>query len=254
MLMARPSNQKTDVRADARAIAILFLAFLIVSPLALAQSRRGGEQQSRRSGPGTGDPDEHLVPWQFLDKGGPLVKGVLVLYWLPASVDEIKHSPLRSSRVLLRDLDRCLGLEVILPDDAAMIDKLGAKGKLPAAYLLDSRGEILRRIESPRGGLRAAAVEQMVTDELAARDEAMYARITEARRRSGNGDKDGAIDLYRKLWDERCLYPFAGTEAQRALKDLGVVVVEPAAAKPVVPAPPVAPPTKTVPPGHPARH
>lgn len=253
MLMAGSSNHTRDLRAGARTIAILFLAFLIVSPLALAQSKRGGGQ-ARRSSPGTGDPEEHLVPWQFLDKGGPLIKGVLVLYWLPASQDEIERSPLRNSRVLVEDLNRCLGLEVILPDDAAMIDKLGAKGKLPAAFLVDSRGEVVRRIESSRGSLRAAAVEQMVTDELAARDEAMYARITEARKRSSNGDKEGAIDLYRKLWDERCLFPLAGTQAQRALKDLGVVVVEPPAPKPVVPTLPVAPPTTTAPPDHPAGH
>jgi hypothetical protein len=29
------------------------------------------------------------------------------------------------------------------------------------------------------------------------------------------------------LWDERCLVPTAGTEAQHALKNLGVIVVEP---------------------------
>jgi len=55
----------------------------------------------------------------------------------------------------------------------------------------------------------------------------MYTRMTEARKRAAGGDKAGAIELYQKLWDERCFFPLAGEQAQHALKDLGVIVVEP---------------------------
>ena len=46
----------------------LFLILVIVAPAAFAQSRQGV-----RSGPGTNNPYESLVPWHFLAKGGALV-------------------------------------------------------------------------------------------------------------------------------------------------------------------------------------
>jgi hypothetical protein len=227
---------------------------LLLSGLpAEAQRSRGGDAP-RRGGPGTGNPDEHLVPWKYAEKGAPLAKATTIgLYWLPASSDEMQKSALRTSRSLLEADLRCVSLLVVLPDDAATIEKLGATGKLPTAVLLDSEGVVIRRAESVRGVLRPAAVEQIVSDELGARDEAMYHDMAEARRRVGSGDSDGAIRLYQKIWDDRCLFPLAGTEAQRALKLLGVTVVEvpkPLAADPGLHLPP---PTTTAPSGTPRK-
>jgi hypothetical protein len=151
----------------------------------------------------------------------------LVLYWLPASSEESENSPLLTSKALIRAADLCVSFEIVLPEDKTTIEKLGATGKLPAALLVGAQGNVLHRVEGVRGRLIPASVERMVTDELNARGETMYARITEAKKRATSGDKAGAIDLYKKLWDERCLFPLAGKEAQHALKDLGVTVVEP---------------------------
>src|SRR5260221_3797879 len=52
----------------------------------------------------------------------------------------------------------------------------------------------------------------------------MFRDITTARKRANAGEKDAAITLYRKIWDDRCLYPLAGQEAQGALKVLGMTV------------------------------
>jgi hypothetical protein len=197
------------------------LLLLILAPEALPQSR------GVRQGPGTGDPYEHLVPWKFLEKGGALVNAPLVLYWLPASAQETETSPLLTSKELVQATDQCINFAVVLPTDTAMIETFGETGKLPAVVLADGKGNVLRRVENSRGRLTVPPVEKMVRDELSSRGETMYARITEAKKRATSGDKDGAIDLYRKLWDERCLFPLAGREAQHALKDLGVIVVEP---------------------------
>lgn len=198
------------------------LVLLFVAIAAFPQSRQG-----LRSGPGTGDPYESLVPWHFLEKGGALVNAPLVLYWLPASSKEVERSPLLSSPELVRDTARCLGFEIVLPEDAATIARFGETGKLPAVLLTDAKGTIIRRIERASGRVELAAVENMVRAELNARDEAMYVTMIEARKRAASGDQQGAIDRYRKLWDERCLFPLAGTEAKNALKNLGVIVVEP---------------------------
>jgi hypothetical protein len=201
------------------------LVLLFVAITAFPQSRREGV----RSGPGTGDPYESLVPWHFLEKGGALINAPLVLYWLPASSQEVERSSLLSSPELVRDTARCLGFEIVLSEDAATIARFGETGKLPAVLLADAKGTVIRSVERSGGHIESAAVDKMVRDELNARDEAMYATMTEARKRVAGGDKQGAIELYRKLWDERCLFPLAGTEAQHALKNLGVIVVEPPA-------------------------
>jgi hypothetical protein len=228
MHMAESTKSKTGPHTVAAAAVLL--AFLIIAPSALAQSR-----PIRRSGPGTGDNLLHVVPWHFLTKGGPLATGPLVLYWLPASPNDVEDSPLQTSKVLIQDAVLCLGFEIVLPDDAVMLTKFAAAGKLPTALLVDAQGNVIRRVEAVRGKLNLVSVEKMVGDELNARGETMYARITEAKKRAASGDKDGSIDLYRKIWDERCFFPLAGEEAQHALKALGVTVVEPPPQIPVDP-------------------
>jgi hypothetical protein len=226
-----------------RTTTLSLLFFLIVVPL-LAQAPAGG-RGGRRSGPGTGEPFE-FVPWHYLGKGNPLVPVPLALYWLPASPDEVEQSPLQTSKVLFEDTALCLQFEIVLPDDEATINKFNAAGKLPSVLLVDAQGNVVRRVEGSRGKLNVASVERMVGDELNVRGGAMYARITEAKKRVASGDKEGAIDLYRKVWDERCLFPLIGGEAQHALKDLGVTVVEPPPQIPIDPnlAPPKLNPEK----------
>lgn len=229
---------------SARATAIVFTLLLI--PLyAFAQSDR----ERVRSGPGTGDPYESLVPWHFLEKGGALLDAPLVLYWLPASSKETERSPLLSSQELVRDADRCLSFEIVLPEDRVTIEKFGATGKLPAAILADAKGSVLHRVDGAGGRLAIPSVEKMVRDEFNRRGEAMYATVVEAKKRVASGDKQGAIDLYRKLWDERCLAPAVGLDAQQSLKDLGVIVVEPPAHIAVDPNLTIAP-AKPKPPGN----
>jgi hypothetical protein len=209
----------------AHAIAAIAFGLLLIPLHAVAQSRRGGA----RSGPGTGDPYENLVPWHFLEKDGAFLDAPLVLYWLPASSKETERSPLLTSQELVRDVDRCLSFEIVPPEDRVTIEKFGDTGKLPAFVLADAKGNVLRRVDSAGGRFATASVEKMVRDELGTRGEAMYVRVTEAKKRAAEGDKPGAIDLYRKLWDERCLFPAAGREAQQSLKKLGVIVDEPPA-------------------------
>jgi hypothetical protein len=208
-----------------RAAAVITFSLLLIPLHAFAQSGR----EHVRSGPGTGDPYESLVPWHFLEKGSALVDAPLVLYWLPASAKETERSPLLSSSELVRDADRCLSFEIVPPEDRVTIEKFGETGKLPAAVLADAKGTVLRRVEGVGGRLATASVEKMVRDELGSRGDAMYATVIEAKKRVVSGDKQGAIDLYRKLWDARCLFPAAGSEAQQSLKSLGVIVVEPPA-------------------------
>ena len=191
------------------------------------------QAQRMRGAPGTGNPEERLVPWRFLEKGADIAKAPVVLYWLPASLDETKKSPLLTSRELFDDSLRCVNFIVVLPTDSATIERLGATGKLPMVVITD--GDKVTRIV-PK--IRPAAVEQALREELSARDDSMYRDMTEARRLAAS-DKNASISLYRKIWDQRCLFPTAGSDAQRALKSLGVTVVD-------TPAPPPSDPNLKV--------
>lgn len=228
----------------------LFLSLALMALLALplaAQRRSSGNEGGRPPGlPGTGNPNEPLPPWRFVEKDAAPVTAPLVLYWLPASNKEMDSSPLLTSAALRGNSERCVKLEAIVPPNPAIAEKFGVTGKLPAAVLVDGHGTILARVESSAGILRPAAVEQMVSAAVGARDDAMFHDIKEAKRRMDAGDKPAAIQLYQRIWDDRCLFPLAGQEAQSALKTLGVVVVEP-------PSPTLPDPNLTVTPPQPAR-
>jgi hypothetical protein len=230
--------------SERRSLVVSMVLLTLAASLG-AQSRGG---QRGRSGPGSGNPDEHLVPWKFLPKGAELVKGPVVVYWLPASLDDVKGSPLLTSRALLEDTTRCVELDIVDPGDGATIEKLGATGKLPMALIIDKDGRVMRQVNNTRAVLRPQSVEQMVSEELNARDEEVFRRLTEAKRRASAGEKEQAIDLYRKIWDDHCLYPLVGAEAQHALKDFGVIVKETPAPPPADPNLKVTTPTTTT--GH----
>jgi len=193
----------------ARRLAIALLLFASTLP---AQTRRGGLYR-----PGTGNPDEQIVPWKFLSKGDALVKGpIIVVYWIPSTMKDIEYSPLFVSNVLLGDSTRCVGFEIVDPGDALNIAKLGATAKVPFAAIVGSDGQVLRQTSARR----PKDVEQMVAEELGAREDAAFRDLEQAKSQK-------SVDLYRKIWDSRCLYPLLGIEAQKGLKALGVTVEEP---------------------------
>jgi hypothetical protein len=229
----------------------VFCVSLLIFAAANAEAQwgRAGGGQRGPSSPGTGNPDQHLVPWKFVEKGAAVETSSLSLYWLPASEKEMERSGLLTSRVFLEYGVRCVALRVVLPENAAAIELLGATGKLPTALLVNDHGTVIRRVENVHGVLLPASVQRMVDDELAARDEVMYHQMSDARKRAGAGDNAAAIDLYKAVWNDRCFFPLAGTEAQRALHALGVevhevpvsIAVDPNADKPLLPAKPEGP-------------
>ena len=219
----------------------LVLLFCLAPP-AFAQSR---EQQSRRGGPGTGNPDEHRVPWKFLQTDALLKEQPVTLYWMPVSLEQTGKSRLMTSEILREAATRCVGLEIVLPERAAILDKLGVSGKIPAALLTDREGRVIRRTDNARGALAAEDVERMLSAELSARDHAMFKEMMEAGQQASAGNATAAIDLYKKIWDDRCLFPLAGRDAQRALKTLGVTVKETPPPPPVDPNVQAPPKTQT---------
>ena len=221
-----------------RLLAVLLL--LVSLPLFAQPNNRG--RNGQRIGPGSIDEINPNVAWKFLQQDTLLHEKAITVYWLPASQKEAEKSPLLTAKSLLDATTRCVDFEIVLPERAAPIAKLFPSGPPPAGLMVDREGKVIRTVAS------AKEIEKMVSAELDARDEAMLHTMTEADAQARAGNNAQAIELYKKIWDDRCLFTLAGSEAQRSLKRLGVTVAEPATKSPQPPPPPVK--IETKPPGH----
>lgn len=170
-------------------------------------------------------PDEQthvvFVPWKVLRPGTALPRSPLLLFWIPASRQELRRSELLTSEELARYAAQCVAMVVVQPDDHVRIASLRVDGKLPMVLLADADGAVLARLESESGDLPAAEVETMVRDALNARSAQFDALLDDAKEKAASGETEAAIILYRKVWEQRCTCPRQGKDAQRALKKLG---------------------------------
>ena len=210
-----------DLRQPFRLLCAAALAVILV-PAAFAQT----SEAPVRHGPGTGNPDVQLVPWKYIQSDTLVHDAPLTLYWLPANGGQITQSPLLDSKTLLSAATRCVGFEIVTPNRTNVIRVLGETGKLPAALILDRDGKVVSRFEATNRELLTKDVEKLMTNELDARDQAMFRSIMAASQEAAGDDKKRAIDRYKKIWDDRCLYPLAANEAKKALLGLGVNVDE----------------------------
>lgn len=164
-------------------------------------------------------PHVSLVPWKVLEPGND-VKSPLVLFWIPASRDEVRRSELLTSDELTLYASQCVAMRVVRFDDASMLARLEASAPLPVAVLADSEGQVLARVDNEQGTLVVEDVEAMVREELDRRVSEAEALLDQAREKADAGDTDGAIAMYRAVWERRCVCPRQGRDAQRALKKL----------------------------------
>jgi tetratricopeptide (TPR) repeat protein len=176
-----------------------------------------------RSSFGDSRPDPYVVPWKVLMAGEAPLAAPLVVNWFPASAEEARGADLISSRMLTMAATRCVGMQIVRAEDAATIAKWEVAGKLPVALLV-ADGKVVGRVDSEKGRLRSSAVENMVNHELHERSTALDAQLEAAKKKAEAGDKEGAIADYQKVWEQRCVAPSEGRQAQKALKRLGVVV------------------------------
>jgi len=193
-------------------------------PLAVLSLLICGDALSCDAANGTAS-DVAFVPWKIHRPGDELPAAPLVLYWIPSSADDFRHSDLLTSRALASYVAQCVALEVVTSDDSEMLDKLGVDGPLPAAVLIDAWGVVVGRITGEKGLLRAVDVETMLRDGMRARETALNDALDDAPKKISAGDRDLGVAIYRRVWMQRCVFPRHGREAERALKKLGVALV-----------------------------
>ena len=112
----------------------------------------------------------------------PSPRAQLVLYWLPASRDDMRHSELLTSRALTLYSTQCVAMHVVRPDDFERLAHLGANGKAPLVLLVDAEGREVTHVDQEAGALRIATVEKMLRDQLRGLEDEAERSIDEARR------------------------------------------------------------------------
>ena len=205
-----------------RALTLLLITLFAVSPVWATCGGGGGGGGGGMSG-GSSDasaPTVYHVPWKLRTPKDPAPQG-LVLYWFPASKNELQRSSLRESRSLSLYATQCISMEladVRLPN----ADKLIGDSTLPVAILALPDGTPIRKLENTNGKLQVEQVEQLVTVEVKQRESALDNQLKDAKAKATAGDKETAVKLYRSVVEQKCMFPKKAKEAAKELKKLGV--------------------------------
>src|SRR5438105_3316312 len=138
----------------ARSVAVALLAlFFAQSSWATCGGGGGGGGGGMSGGSGGGSgPTVYNVPWKIF-KASDAPKQGLVLYWFPASNDEIRNSSLRESRTLSLYASQCVAMELAdhrIPN----ADRLIGESKLPVAVLATPEGTPVNKIDNKDGKLK----------------------------------------------------------------------------------------------------
>ena len=207
----------------ARLLATILITMFALSP---AWATCGGGGGGGTGGVGGGNsgtgpaPTVYTVPWKLWEARAAPQKG-LVLYWFPASNDEVKNSPLKTSRILTLYSAQCVTMTV---GDAGLpeLKNIIGDSALPAAVLATHDGTTIKKVDSTGGKLKVSDVEKAVEAEMKQRETALDAQLKSAKDKAKAGDNDGAIADLKPVAAERCLFPKKAKEASGQLKKLGV--------------------------------
>jgi len=205
----------------ARSIALVLLVLFTTQALWATCGGGGGGGGGGMSGGNGGGSNApvYVVPWKLRAPKDPPAMG-LVLYWFPATQNELKNSSLRESRTLSLYASQCVSMEYGT-NETANVDKLIGESKLPVAVLATPDGTPVNKVDNKDGKLKVGDVEKLVESEFKQRETAVEVRIKDAAEKVKAGDKDSAIKIYRGVLDQKCMFPKKAKEAAKQLKNLG---------------------------------
>ena len=184
----------------------------------------GGGGMPGGSGGNSNDPKPvvYHVPWKLPPKGDNKTVATegLVLYWMPASPKEYAISPLKESRNLSLYASQCVTMQAA-DGSVANYDKLVGDSTLPVAVLATPDGTLIKKVENIGGKLKVGDVEKMVSDEIKSRSDNLDKELSDAKAKASSGDKTGAVELYKTVAAEKCMFPKKAKSATAELKKLG---------------------------------
>jgi tetratricopeptide (TPR) repeat protein len=204
----------------ARPIALALLVLFTFQSVWATCGGGGGGGTGGISGGSAANPEVYPVPWKIRTAKDAPPSG-LVLYWVPASVDEYKKSSLRFSRSLSLYASQCVTME--LAESASPLgQKLLGNSQPPVAVLMTAEGTEVTRVENKNGKLRVEQLEKAVETEMKQREGAVASQLKEGKEKQKAGDNEGAIKLFNSVVAQKCLFPGKAKDAAKELKKLGV--------------------------------
>ncbi len=207
----------------ARGVTFLLVFVFVSSPVWATCGGGGGGGGGGMSGSGSGGNNTvvYHVPWKIRDEKTPAIKAGLILYWFPASMDEIKKSSLKESRDLSLYAGQCIAME-LADAKTPNYETLVGGSTLPIAVLATPEGAPVKKLENTGGKLKVTDVEKLVGGEIKTRKTNLDTSLKDARAKAAAGDKENAIKALQSVLSERCMFPDKAKEAAKELKKLGV--------------------------------
>jgi tetratricopeptide (TPR) repeat protein len=179
----------------------------------------GGGMSGGGNNSGGRDPVVYHVPWKLPKNAKPVTEG-LIVYWFPASANEVKNSSLRESRELSLYAGQCVSMQ-LADNTTPNGDALIGESKLPVAVLATPDGTVVKKLENTNGKLKVLDLEKLVGGEIKARGAALDAKLAQAKAKVAEGDKAAAIELYKAIAAEKCMFAKKAKTANSELKKLG---------------------------------
>jgi tetratricopeptide (TPR) repeat protein len=206
-----------------RALATILMVMFSLSPAWATCGGGGGGGTGGVGGGGRSDgpePAVYKVPWKIWEARTAPQKG-LVLYWFPASNDEINKSSLRGSRILTLYSSQCVSMTVADSKTPELQSILG-NSTVPVAVLASSDGSPINKVENTGGKLKVDQVEKLVDAEMKQRETSLDTQLKEGKEKAKAGDSQGAIAALKPVAEQKCLFPKKAKDAAKELKKLGV--------------------------------
>jgi len=217
-----PGTMKTkSFRSIAVSLLVLFFAQSSWATCGGGGGGGGGGMSNAGGGGGSAAP-VYIVPWKIRKPTDAPSMG-LVLYWFPASADELKRSSLKESRLLSVYASQCVSME-LADGHTPNADKLMGDSKLPIAVLAKPDGTVINKLDNTNGKLKVGDVEKLVDTEMKQRESTVDGQMKDAAAKVKAGDKDGAIAVYKSVVEQKCLFPKKAKEAAKQLKNLGAEI------------------------------
>jgi tetratricopeptide (TPR) repeat protein len=206
-----------------RALAILLMLFFSMSPAWATCGGGGGGGTGGVGGGGRSEgpaPVVYKVPWKLWEAKTAPNKG-LILYWFPASNDELKKSSLLASRILTLYSQQCVAMTVADAKTPELQPIIGDSA-LPVAVLASADGSPIKKLENTGGKLKVEQLEKLLEAEMKGRETTLDTQLKDARDKIKAGDNQGAIALLKPVAEEKCLFPKKAKDAAKELKKLGI--------------------------------
>ncbi len=206
-----------------RALATILMVLFSLSPVWATCGGGGGGGTGGVGGGGRSEgpaPTVYKVPWKIWEARTTPNKG-LVLYWFPASNEELQKSSLKASRVLTLYSAQCVTMTVADAKTPELQSIIG-NASLPVAILVNADGSPINKVENTAGKLKVEQVEKLVEAEMKQRETSLDTQLKDGKEKAKAGDNQGAIAALKPVAEEKCLFPKKAKDAAKELKKLGV--------------------------------